>query len=391
MTTGFSLSRFAILGVAIALSAGSITALAEPLDPALVEARRNKTSDTFNLLTYRHLDELFDTRSVEPGPNKWALPSSTLKLPDDTPVQIEGKETTLLAALQDLRINGIVVMRDGKIVREVHRNGGSESSRYIGFSMSKSWTSMLFGIVQEQGKIHVDDPVVKYLPDLKGTAYDKVTLRNLLTMRTGTSWVEDYSPGSFLDGVRDASTNTEKSYYEDVARELKPVANPGAKFNYSTLETELAGKVIVAATGKSIAQLMTEAIWQPAGMEAPGYWIMQGPRGRQHEWYGAGFAATLRDFARLGQIMLDDGKANGKQIVPPAWVNESTSTSFPEKNYFYFWWAVPGLDGFAAQGVGGQSVYVDRQTRTVMVIAGYNSPPKRVDLFKSVVKALNGN
>ena len=386
-------SRFASIGcLALPLMLSSVPALAQTLDPALIEARRQRTNDTFSLLTYRHLDELFDTKVVETGPDTWALPQSDLRLADDAPVQIQGDATTFAAALQSLRINAILIMRDGKVVKEVHRNGGNERSRYIGFSLSKSWISMLFGIVLERGKIgSIDDPVIRYLPQLKGTAYDKVTLRHLLTMRAGTSWVENYAPGSVLDGVRDGSTNTETMYYEDYASQLKVATEPGTKFNYSTLDTELAGLVLVAATGKSMAQLMTEELWRPAGMEAPGYWIMQGPRGRQHEWYGAGFTASLRDYARLGQIMLDGGKGNGRQIVPKAWVEQSTRTDLPEKNYFYFWWSIPGVDGFAANGVGGQRVYVDRESRTVVAIASYGGPATHVDLFKSIVKSLDKN
>ena len=375
--------------VALLLAASTVIAAAQGVDPALVEARRQKSNPAFSVLSYRHLDELFDTRPVLTGPATWTLPKSSLRLADEAPVEIRGRKTTLTAAMQDLRISAALVMKDGKIVREIHRNGGNESSRYAGYSMSKSWISMLYGIAQSQGKIGaVDAPVTQYLPELKGTAYDKVTLRHLLTMRAGTSWTEDYRAGSLLDKVRDGSTNAETMYYEDAATEMKSIAAPGTAFNYSTLDTELVGKILAAATGRTIAELMTETIWRPAGMETPGYWILQGPSGRQHEWYGAGFAATVRDFGRLGQLMLDDGKANGRQIVPKAWVDESTRSATGDNRYFYFWWGIAGIDGFAANGFGGQHIYVDRATRTVMVIMSYGGPDGAVDLFKSVVKLL---
>lgn len=383
------MSRIFLLGsIALALAGGPTAVAAQGLDPALLEARRQKSNPALSLLTYRHIDELFDTRAVPQGSKTWVLPKSNLTLADDAPVEIGGKATTLDAAMRDLRMNAILVMRDGKIIKEVHRNGGDERTRYIGYSMSKSWISMLFGIAQSQGKIGgVDDPVTKYLPELKGTAYDKVTLRNLLTMRAGTSWREDYSPGSALDKLRDASTNAETAYYEDIAKDLTSVAAPGSTFNYSTVETELVGKILAKVTGKSVSAYMAETIWRPAGMEAPGYWMLQGPSGRQHEWYGAGFAATMRDFARLGQLMLDDGRANGRQIVPKAWVDASTRSD-SDKRYFYFWWGVQGVDGFEANGFGSQHVYVDRKTRTVMVVVSYGGPPGSADLFRSVLKQL---
>ncbi|WP_327692513.1 serine hydrolase domain-containing protein [Streptomyces sp. NBC_00459] len=396
-------SRRAALGMAGAMAVGgplwaADTASAAPLQAAdspspvpaaLLEARRQKSNPSFSLLTYRHMDELFATAPVQTGHWTHTLQRSPLRLPPDLQVRIGDRTAGLEDTLEDLRVNAMLVMRDGKLVSEIHRNGGSEQTRYIGFSMSKSWISILFGIIQSQGHIGSSDtPVVHYLPELRGTAYDNVTLKNLLTMRAGTSWIEDYAPGSALDAVRDGSTNAETMFYEDYAKELKAVAPPGTKFNYSTLDTELVGKILARVTGKSIAELMTELIWQPAGMESPGYWVMQGPHGRQHEWYGAGYAATMRDFGRLGQLMLDGGSVRGRQVVPRAWVEESTTTPLPDKTYFYFWWGLPGIDGFAANGFGGQHVYVDRKTRTVMVIACYGGPPGTQDLFKQVIAAL---
>ncbi len=379
-----SWATIAACGVGVVVTA---TASAQTLDPALVEARRQRSNLSVNLLTYRHLDELFDTAKVPAGSQVWDLPKSSLTLGDDAPVKIGDKQTTLVDAMQDLRVNAVLVLKDGKIVKELHRNGGHEASRYAGFSMAKSWTSVLFGIAQAEGHIgSVDTPVTQYLPELRGTVYDGVTLRNLLTMRAGNSWREG---GESYDNTRDTSTNAETAYYEDSVKSLTKVAEPGSTFNYSTLDTELVGKVIAKATGKPIAQFMAETLWGPVGMEAPGYWIMQGPRGRQHEWYGAGFIATLRDYGRLGQMMLDGGKANGRQVVPQAWVEESTRPTIGDNNYYYFWWGVPqGLDGFAARGMGGQQVMVDRATRTVVVFTSYTAKRGLDDLFKSIVEQL---
>src|SRR5215203_660602 len=110
---------------------------AQAPDPALVEARRQRSNPSFNLLTFRHLDELFHTRAVAPGGNTWRLEPSDRTLQDDAPVTIGGQASTFAAALQELRINGVVVLRDGRLVREIHRNGGTEESRYMGFSLSK--------------------------------------------------------------------------------------------------------------------------------------------------------------------------------------------------------------------------------------------------------------
>ncbi len=299
----------------------------------------------------------------------------------------------LAKSLQDLRINAMLVLRDGKIVKEVYRNGGSETTRYIGMSMSKSSISVLTGIAIQQGKIGgVNDKVTKYLPELKGSAYDGVTLKNLLTMRAGTSWVEDYSRQAALYKVRDTSINIETAYFEDPAKTLTRVIQPGAKFNYASIETELMGRILERATGRDLAGYMSDVFWKPAGMESPAYWIVQGPTGKQHEWACCGIGARLRDYGRICQMMLDGGVANGNQVVPKAWVEESTRTNYPEKDYYYFWWGAPGIDGFIARGVGGQRIYVDRPSRTVMVITSYVANEGRSldeNLFKSVLSLLN--
>lgn len=372
-----------------------IAGSAAGLDPALIDARRQKSNPALNLLTYRHFDELFPTRTVTIGGRARPLPKSTLALSDDQPLQIGDQQVRLDDYLTEERVNALLVLKDGKLVREIHRNGGSSDSRYIAFSMSKSIISMLFGIALADGSIKsIDDPVVKYLPDLKGSAYDKVTLKDLLRMRAGTSWKEDYAPGSALDRHRDLSQNLEQAYYEDFAKQVTTLAPPGSKFNYATLDTELLGSVLARATGRTISEFMTDRLWQPAGMEAPAYWAMQGPAGRQHEFYGAGFAATLRDYGRIGQLMLDEGVVRGRGIIPRAWAIESTSSADPDPGYFYQWWAIPDVDGFAARGVYGQSIMVDRPSRTVVVILSYRDGAgggsRTNQFFKAVVSALAG-
>jgi CubicO group peptidase (beta-lactamase class C family) len=373
-----------------ACALGALTpslAAAQAVDPALVEVRRHKSDASINTLSWRHLQEILNTKTVPTGPRTWTLPKSPLSLRDDAPVTIAGKPTTLVQAMQDLRVNAVLVLKDGKIVKELHRNGGREDSAYAGFSMTKSWTSILYGIAQAQGKVgSVDSLVTQYLPELKGTAYEGVTVRHLLTMRAGTSWTES---GPLFNEARDGATNTETLYYEDLAKKVTRVAEPGTKFNYSSLDTELVGLIVARATGRPLAEYMAETLWRPAGMEAPGLWILQGPTGRQHEWSGAGFIATLRDYGRIGQMMLDGGKANGRQIVPAAWVEESTRPTAGDNNYYYFWWGTPGMDGYRASGMGGQQVMVHRPSRTVVVLTSYTAKPGLNDLFRSIVKQLD--
>lgn len=366
------------------------------VDPALLQARRAKSHPALNMLTYRHFDELFNSRQVDSGSSRWELGPSSLKLPDSVAFTApDGVKVDLQTYLETSRVNAFLVLKDGKVVREIYRDGSHSSSRFIGFSMSKSIISMLVGIALKEGSISsIDDPLTRYLPELNGSAYAGVTLRQLLRMRSGTSWREDYAPGTALDKVRELSVNSEKEYYESYAKSLTRIASPGSVFNYSSLDTELMGCVLARVTGRNVADYMSEKLWKPAGMEAPGYWALQGPGGRQHEWYSAGFSARLRDFGRIGQLMLDRGEARGQQIVPASWVESSTRPEGGDRHYFYFWWGLPQMDGFAANGVQGQHILIDRPSRTVVVVLSFQDPAARYEgsaerMFRSIVAYLS--
>jgi CubicO group peptidase (beta-lactamase class C family) len=153
---------------------------------------------------------------------------------------------------------------------------------------------------------------------------------------------------------------------------------PGERFSYSTLETVVLGLVLSNATGMTISDYMSKRLWKPAGMEADGYWIMVGPDGAQREFNGAGFNARLRDFARIGLMMLEGGRANGKQVVPAAWVKEATQYEGSTKDqpgYQYQWWMIAGSDtAYMALGLLGQYIFVDPATDTVIVKLSHHPP-----------------
>jgi len=149
---------------------------------------------------------------------------------------------------------------------------------------------------------------------------------------------------------------------------------PGTVFNYSTLDSCVLGWALSSALGRNIADYTAERLWAPAGMEHDGYWLMQGPRGKQREFFGAGLNATLRDLGRFGQLMLNGGVANGTQVVPKAWVSESTDRGTPPAMYMYQWWGGQGARDFSALGQAGQTINVDPDNQTVIVILSYYYP-----------------
>jgi CubicO group peptidase (beta-lactamase class C family) len=231
--------------------------------------------------------------------------------------------------------------------------------------VAKSVTSTLVGAAIKDGKIKsLDDPITLYLPDLKASAYEGVTLRQLITMTSGVKWNEDYSdPNS---DVAKVGFNTPEPGVNPVVgymRRLPREAAPGTKFVYKTGETDLAGVLVSTAVGKPLAEYFSDKIWRPYGMEQDGVWV-DDPSG--HERGGCCISMTLRDYGRFGQFMLDGGKAGGVDVLPAGWVEDATAPHVTAPPYGYFWWLLP--DGYEAEGVFGQTVTVFPRDHLVVVI-----------------------
>ena len=377
---------FSLLGLAVLLSGCSSPIITSktskqsviPNDPtpSLLEARRAKSNPSLNFLTYQHMDQLFGVQTVAPSSQPSVWPKGVGFQNANFNTKDSQGPLTFDEYLEKEKINAIVVLRDGKIVTEAYRNGSDENTRFLGMSVSKSIISLLIGIAIKDGSISsVDDEVTKYIPELKNTAYQGVTIKNLLMMRSGTNWKEIYTPGSELDNHRDLSLNQAKAYYEDYAYKVKKDIPPGTKFNYSTLDTDIAGWALERAIGRSLADYMSEKLWKPAGMESPAYWVEQGVTSAPRIFYGGGLAATVRDYARIGQLMLNNGQVENKQIVPASWVKESVTDYNRSPGYGYFWWidrnSVNNQRSYGAYGINGQAIYVDPASRTVIAVAGY--------------------
>ncbi len=275
------------------------------------------------------------------------------------------------AWIQDRAVTSLLVLRDGKIVHETYNLGTAPEDRRIGWSISKSYLSALFGIVMAEGAItSLDDPVTKYAPTLKGGAYDGATIRNILQMTSGVRFDEDYldyhsdinkmgrvlALGGSMDGF--------------AAGLRERFAAPGETWKYVSIDTHVVGMVIRGATGRVIPDLLAEKIIVPLGLEAPPYVLTDG--------LGVAFALggvnmTTRDYARFGQMIAQDGQWQGQQVVPADWIAASTVPSAPTEpgktRYGYQWWIPKGAaDGVVmARGIYGQYIYIDRP-RGVLIV-----------------------
>lgn len=359
---------------------------APPPDPSMPKAtvpqsvqslRRAMMDADLNSLTFHNMDELFTTRSVPRSGPVWPIPRDDQPL--DFTYRYQGKEYTPEQFLDRTFTNALLIAKDGRIVSEVYRNNTNERTRFVVWSVTKSITSILIGCALQEGRIKsLDDPITRYLPELAGGGYNGVTIRQILQMRSGVDYEERYDFGNPGTAARNHEYALVQNAvrFADVARTIKRAHPPGQVWQYKTLDTAVLGWLLERVSGGStISAYMAQRLWEPLGAESDGFFIMDGPPGVGREFNGAGFNATLRDLARIGLMMLNEGKANGHQIVPTEWVRESTRpTGGPGPGYGYQWWTVPGSHAYQAIGLQGQYIYVDPDTRTVIVKLSYFPP-----------------
>jgi CubicO group peptidase (beta-lactamase class C family) len=279
----------------------------------------------------------------------------------------------------------MLVLKDGEIAFEDYELGVGPDTHWISFSMAKSITSTLVGVAVADGSISsLDDAVVRYVPELKGSAYDGVTVRQILTMSSGVRWDETYTdPKSDRRKVLEIQIAGKPGEVLRYMGSLSRAAPPGTVWNYSTGETFVLGAIVAGATHRSLTDYLSEKIWAPAGMEQDATWWVDGPNGLA--WAGSGLEATLRDFGRFALLAANRGRLNGRSIVPEGWFGEAGA---PHKrggkmvDYGYMWWipsqTVPmHVGAFAAVGIFGQYMYINAREHLAIVVL--SARPKPVD------------
>ena len=295
----------------------------------------------------------------------------THALPEGKPLAVDGRDGA--AWLGDYmakhHVAGVMVLQDGRVRLQRYALGFGPQQRWTSFSVAKSVTSVLLGMALQQGYIHgMDDTLGTYIPELRGSAYADVTVEQLLTMTSDVHWNEDYDDAKsdvaqmYLGACVDGRAHV-LSYLMKQPRQWPA----GTHWNYNTAETDLLGILVQRATHRSLAAYLSEALWKPYGMAADAYWIKDECDGS--DTGGSGLSATLGDYARLGQFMLEGGRIDGKQAIAEAWLHGATrehaSTDAPDRGYGYLWWT--DSDGsYAAIGIFGQMVYVDPARKLVI-------------------------
>ncbi len=267
------------------------------------------------------------------------------------------------------RSAALLVVQDGKLRLERYGLGFDGNGRWTTFSVAKSITSTLVGAALRDGHIRsMDDKVSDYIPQMKGSAYDDVSIRQLLTMTSGVRWNEDYGdPNSDVARFNKHKPEDGVDALVSYMRRLPRDVPAGTRWHYSTGETNLVGVLLIEATKKPLATYLSEKIWVPAGMEQKATWILS-KSGK--EISGCCIQAAPRDLARFGLFILGGARVAGTSIVPDGWLAEATTERTgigrPGRGYGYQWWTY--ADGsFAARGIFGQGLFIDPKRQLVIV------------------------
>ncbi|MGI9350300.1 MAG: serine hydrolase domain-containing protein [Rhizobiaceae bacterium] len=319
-----------------------------------------------------------------------------------------GGERSLGKWLEESATTALLVVQDGKVAHESYYLGTNADDLRISWSVAKSFLSAAFGVAVGEGKIELTKPVDHYVPALANSNYKSVTVRNVLNMASGVKFNEDY-----LDFWSDINKMGRVlalgGSMDEFARSLEGrVREQGIARQYVSIDTHILAMVLRAATNKTIPEYLAEKIITPLGFEERPYYITDS---EGNAFALGGLNVTTRDYARFGQMYLDNGKWQGRQIVPAGWVVTSTLKSAPEAakpdhyDYGYQWWipwkSVENGGDFLARGIYGQYIYINPRTRTVIVRNGANRKFREilvddrnaghihVDMFRAIAEAVS--
>lgn len=302
---------------------------------------------------FARLEDFYAGLQAEPAPRIRPLPAGAPLAAADI-AAIEGH-------LRDMGAIGIIILHDGKVRYRSSRT--MADPRWTSFSVAKSFTSTLLGAAVKDRRMALSDPVTKYLPALAGSAYDGVTVEQIATMTSGVKWNEDYTdPNSDVARMLTVAPVPGELQSVTYAKTLVREAPAGSKWVYKTLETNLLGDIVAAATGKPLAAYAKEKIVDPAGFAGPLFWMVDRTGANIG---GCCVSLLLSDYARMGQWVLEGGQPS----VPAGWFDQAGGRRVDiggGNGYGYQWWSNP--IGFGAQGIFGQYITIVPSERLVIAV-----------------------
>lgn len=331
---------------------------------------------------FGRVDEFFPVATMTRSPEPFVFADgSPLALPAS--FEYEGTRLDTERFLADTDTSALLVLQDGAVRYERYMGTGGRDVRWLSMSVAKSFVSAALGIAFAEGRFaSVEEPVTRYLPELAGSAYDGVRIKDVLQMSSGARWNENYNdPDADIHrlGRILAIGGSLNAFLKTMVREREP----GTYNLYNSADTQVLGALLVKVTGRTIADYMQEKLWHPLGMEADGLWLVDD---EGMELAFAGLNVTARDYAKLGELYRNMGRWRGRTLVDAAWVAASVTPDAPHLmpgdnpasdfplGYGYQWWVMDGDEGeYSAIGVYNQFVYVNPTRRLVVVKLSANS------------------
>lgn len=361
--------------VATALLAGLVLFLTRPWSPWSPWTMNQLFWETRRIDNFRHMDRLFPSRPLTASTQPYAFPRAGTAARLPATYRFNGQHRLGEAFLEKTNTTGLLVLRDGIVVHEEYRRGATATDTLTSWSMAKSVVATLVAIALQEGRIRsLDDKAMAYVPELRDQAYGQARIRDLLRMASGVKFDETYD-----NRLADIHRVFYKTFIfnqpiNQAAAGYPAEDPPGTRFHYKSMDTQILSWVLRRATGQTLTAYAQSKLWEPLGMQDKGFW--------NTDFHGneLGYCClniSLRDYAKLGQLYLQQGQWSGRQLLPTDWVREATKrpepwlaagNGYPERGYGYHWWVPKDPDQeFFANGVWGQTIFVDEKTRTVIV------------------------
>ncbi len=376
----------------------------------------NWRTPPYNRWAFQHVRELIPTASIWRGAGAvWELDRQPVDLMDVAFIDHTGASSDLRRFVASTQVDGLLVLHRGNVVTERYFGGFTEHRPHILMSVSKSLTATLAGMFVARGLLDPAEPVIDFMPEVQGSAFEHCTLQHILDMTVGADFDEDYlaNAGAITEyrevsGWKPVTPETADGDLRSWLPSVKRKGEHGAAFHYVSPCTDLLGWILERVGGRPFHAMFSDMIWQPMGAEFDAYITVDRLGGQR---VAGGICVTLRDLARFGQMMLEGGHGNGRQIVPSAWIDDTVTNfdraawaageyekSMPSGGYRNKWWII-GNDHGAYSGIGvfGQWLYIDPKASTV--IAVFSSQPLPTDdnvsldsvrCFDAVARALGG-
>ncbi len=324
---------------------------------------------------HRNFKRIFPWRDIAASPKPIPFAKAEKSLPAN--FIFEGKSVALAEYLERSQTTSFVVIKDGIMASEQYFLGANEKSQFTSWSVAKSFLSTLVALALKDGTIKsLDDTAQTYVPELKDKAYGSITIRHLLQMSSGIQFDETYN-NKFSDiNMLFYRVFLAGQSINGIVADYPKQVEQGSRFQYVSSDSQVLAWVLSKASGIPLAQYLQTRLWAPLGMESAAYWSIEREGGSEVAY--CCLNATARDYAKLGQLYLNQGQWQGQAFLPEGWVSEATRPSKPMlqpgatpqkiRGYQYQWWVPEGYDGeYMAMGVWGQLIWVSEKHRVVIV------------------------